>query len=74
MLLKRKLEEKDKTISEKEELLKANAQIIEDKNKIIQEREKTLQTLATQLAENNKVIEDLQSGKAGQSEVFTFVE
>lgn len=69
MLMKRKLDEKDKIIADKEEILKSNAQIIEDKNKIIKEREKTLQTLATQLAENNKVIEDLQSGTDVQSEV-----
>ena len=70
MLLKKKLEEKDRIIVEKEEILKSNAKILEDKNKIIKERENTLQTLATQLAENNKLIEDLQSGKDVQSEVI----
>lgn len=70
MLLKRKLEEKDRIITEKDEILKSNEQILLDKNKIIKERENTLQTLATQLAENNKLIEDLQAGKDVQSEVY----
>ena len=69
MLLKRKLEEKDRIITEKDEILKSNEQILLDKDKIIKERENTLQTLATQLAENNKLIEDLQAGKDVQSEV-----
>lgn len=62
-LLKKKLEEKDKIIVEKDELIKIREQQIEAKERVLAERDTFVGSLTEQLEEKTKTIEDLQLGR-----------
>ena len=64
MLLKKKLEESDRLVREKEETITLKDQQIEVKEKIIAEREEVIQTLTRQLEDKYKVMEELHANSS----------
>ena len=67
IMLKKKLEEKDRIIAEKEEELAAKETLIEAKVKVISEQEAAVKTLSSQLEGNANLIAQLQSEQTTDS-------
>lgn len=63
-LMKRQLEEKDRIIKEKDEVIFIRQQQIEAKERVLAERETFVSSLREQLEEKTKTIETLQSGQS----------
>ena len=61
-LLKKKLEEKDRIIQEKDETIKAREQQIEAKERVLAERDIFVSNLTEQLEEKTKTMESLHTG------------
>lgn len=73
-LLKKRLEEKDRIISEKDEVIKTREQQVEAKERVLAERDSFINSLNEQLEEKTKILENLQAGRSfacgdGDSEV-----
>ena len=74
LLLKKKLDDKDRIIREKEEEVEMKEQHVVAKEKIIAEREEIIKSLTTQLEDKNKMMEEYQqsrvpAGDANDAEV-----
>lgn len=74
ILLKKKLEEKDRIIKEKDETVNIKEQQIEVKEKIIAEREEIIATLTKQLEDKTKLMEEMntQGSTGDDAEVLLF--
>ena len=73
-MLKKKLEEKEKIIAEKDGLLKSKDEVIEAKVKVISEQENMVKTLSAQLEANAKMIGELQSEQGqGQADEVRYL-
>lgn len=66
-MLKRKLEEKDRIIADKEEQLATKNALIEAKVKVISEQEEAVKTLSSQLEGNANLIAQLQTEQKTES-------
>lgn len=66
-MLKRKLEEKDRIIADKEEQLTSKNALIEAKVKVISEQEEAVKTLSSQLEGNASLIAQLQTEQKTES-------
>ena len=63
LLLKKKLDDKDRIIKEKEEEVELKEQHVVAKEKIIAEREEIIKSLTTQLEDKNKMMEEYQQSR-----------
>ena len=62
-MLKKKLDDKDRIIKEKEEEVEMKEQHVVAKEKIIAEREEIIKSLTTQLEDKNKMMEEYQQSR-----------
>ena len=63
LLLKKKLEDKDRVIREKDEEIQLKEQHVLAKEKIIEEREDIIKSLTTQLQDKTKMMEEYQESR-----------